>query len=49
VLSLLIGVAVPVDPEVREIATRTEVSLSDIALALAAGSAGALAFTTGGV
>jgi uncharacterized hydrophobic protein (TIGR00341 family) len=46
-LSTLIGIAVPVDPEVREIAMRTEVSLSDIALALAAGSAGALAFTTG--
>jgi uncharacterized membrane protein len=40
-------VAVPVDPSVREIASRTEVGLSDVALALAAGSAGALAFTTG--
>lgn len=46
-LAVLIGVAVPVDPSVREIAVRTEVGLSDVVLALAAGSAGALAFTTG--
>lgn len=46
-LAMLIGVAVPVDPSVQEIADRTKVGLSDVALALAAGSAGALAFTTG--
>jgi len=45
--SITIGLLVPVDPGVREIALRTEVSLSDVALALAAGSAGALAFTSG--
>ena len=46
-LAVLIGVAVPVDPSVQEIASRTKVELSDVVLALAAGSAGALAFTTG--
>ncbi|MBN1510548.1 MAG: TIGR00341 family protein [Phycisphaerae bacterium] len=46
-LAILIGVAVPVDPSVQEIADRTKVGLSDVVLALAAGSAGALAFTTG--
>ena len=47
VLSAAIGLVVTVNPEAAEIASRTDVSLSDIALALAAGSAGALAFTTG--
>lgn len=46
-LAILIGLVFQLDPSVREISDRTEVSLSDIALALAAGSAGALAFTTG--
>jgi len=46
-LATLAGVAIPVDLSVPEIANRTVVSLSDIALALAAGSAGALALTTG--
>lgn len=46
-ISTLIGLLISVDPAVNEIATRTQVSLSDIVLALAAGSAGALALTTG--
>ena len=46
-LSLLIGLVAPVDPSVPEIAARTSPNLVDVALAVAAGSAGALAFTTG--
>lgn len=46
-LSLLIGMLVPVDPTVAELAARTQVGLSDIAIAMAAGSAGSLAYTTG--
>ena len=37
----------PFDPGGREIASRTEVGLSDVALALAAGTAGAVAVTSG--
>jgi len=48
VLSLVLGSIVSVDPTVRAIASRTDVSLSNILLALAAGSAGALAFSRGG-
>jgi uncharacterized hydrophobic protein (TIGR00341 family) len=47
VISLAVGAAVPVDPQGAEIAARTRAGLSDVALALAAGSAGALAFTSG--
>lgn len=46
-LSLALGFVVQVEPLGAELASRTEVGLSDVALALAAGSAGALAFTTG--
>ncbi len=46
-LALLIGLLLAVDPSVPEIAARTRLNLSDILLALAAGSAGALAFTSG--
>lgn len=46
-LSILAGLLLSFDPTGNEIAARTSVALSDIALALAAGSAGALAFTTG--
>lgn len=46
-LSVIIGLIIPIDPSVSQIHARTNVSLSDLALALAAGSAGALAFTTG--
>ena len=47
VLSFGVGYFLDVDPSIHEIASRTTVSLSDIALALAAGAAGALAFTSG--
>jgi uncharacterized hydrophobic protein (TIGR00341 family) len=47
VISVAAGMLVPFDPAVGEIASRAQVSLSDIVLALAAGSAGALAVTTG--
>ena len=47
VLSILIGFIFTVNPEIHVLASRTQVGLGDVALALAAGSAGALAFTTG--
>lgn len=46
-LSILFGLVFSVDPTVSEIADRTRVGLPDIALALASGSAGVLAFTGG--
>jgi uncharacterized hydrophobic protein (TIGR00341 family) len=45
--SLLLGVSFAVDPTLPEIASRTHVGLLDLVLALAAGCAGALAYTTG--
>jgi len=45
--SVLLGTLVSIDPTLPEIASRTHVGPSDIALALAAGASGALAFTTG--
>lgn len=47
VLSVIIGAVVRVDPALKEVATRTSVGLGDVAVALASGCAGALAFTTG--
>jgi len=47
VLSVLIGVMMHIDPASPEVASRTKVGLGDIAVALASGCAGALAFTTG--
>lgn len=47
VLSVAIGFIATVDPQAPEIFPRTQVSVGDIVLALVAGSAGALAFTTG--
>jgi len=47
VFSLAAGHLLAVDPGVPAIAKRTVVSYSDIVLALCAGAAGALAFTTG--
>jgi len=47
VLSVLVGLCLPVDPTVSEIASRTLVRPGDVVLALASGAAGALAFTTG--
>lgn len=47
VLSVIIGMLVHLDSDVTEVTSRTRVGLGDIALALASGCAGALAFTTG--
>lgn len=47
VLSVIMGMILEVDISVYEIASRTEVHLSDIALALASGAAGVLAYTIG--
>lgn len=46
-VSAVLGFLIPVDPTVGEIAARTRVGMADLGLALAAGSAGALAFTSG--
>ena len=46
-LSVIIGVLLKVNPATPEVASRTGVALGDIAVALASGCAGALAFTTG--
>jgi len=46
-LAALLGLILPVDPSLHELATRSVVSLADIGLALAAGVAGSLAFTSG--
>ncbi len=47
VVAVALGLVFGVDPTVGEIAARTRVSLGDVALGLASGSAGALAVTTG--
>ncbi|NIP29154.1 MAG: TIGR00341 family protein [Candidatus Dadabacteria bacterium] len=46
-VSFLIGAILYIDPNIPELASRTKVGLSDIVLALASGSAGALAYTMG--
>ncbi len=46
-LAVLVGVALPIDPSDSEVHSRTQVGGGDVALALAAGVAGTLAFTTG--
>lgn len=46
-LSVLMGAFLNVDPMIPEIAMRTKLGMGDMVLALAAGSAGSLAFTTG--
>jgi uncharacterized hydrophobic protein (TIGR00341 family) len=46
-VSFLLGVVLEVDPSATEIASRTGAGIGNIALALAAGAAGSLAFTTG--
>jgi len=46
-LSVLMGALFPVDPEMTQIAYRSEVGLANLGLALAAGAAGTLAFTGG--
>ena len=47
VLSVVIGVGLQVNPASPEVASRTGVGLGDVAVALASGCAGALAFTSG--
>ncbi|MGD8402662.1 MAG: TIGR00341 family protein [Anaerolineales bacterium] len=46
-LSILAGLIFSIDPTIHEIATRTNVLPTDILVALASGSAGVLAFTSG--
>lgn len=46
-LSVAIGALTPVNPEIPQVVTRSSVGLGHVGLALAAGSAGTLAFTTG--
>jgi uncharacterized hydrophobic protein (TIGR00341 family) len=46
-LSLAVGRLFLVNPDIPEILARTKVGLIDVVLALASGSAGALAFTAG--
>lgn len=47
VVAALMGLVWPFNPETSEIASRTVISAGDIVLGLAAGAAGALAFTSG--
>lgn len=44
-ISILVGIFLAVDPDVSFIASRTKAGLADVALALSAGVAGAIAFT----
>lgn len=46
-LSVLIGFLTTVDPDVPELYSKSQVHLTDVAIALSAGAAGSLAFTTG--
>ncbi len=46
-LSMLLGAVLTIDPRAPELAARTRADVGDVILALAAGAAGALAFTTG--
>lgn len=46
-LSVVLGVLLQVDPTTPELASRNAVAPGDVAVALASGAAGALAFTTG--
>ncbi|HEB60629.1 MAG TPA: TIGR00341 family protein [Phycisphaeraceae bacterium] len=45
--AVVLGLFINIDPTAREIASRTTISFGDLVVALAAGSAGALAFTSG--
>jgi uncharacterized hydrophobic protein (TIGR00341 family) len=47
VFAILLGLLLGIDPATPELASRTRVDIWDLVLALAAGCAGALAFTTG--
>ncbi|KPL03075.1 MAG: hypothetical protein AMJ90_04115 [candidate division Zixibacteria bacterium SM23_73_2] len=46
-ISIIIGTIFTVSPDIHVLAFRTKTGLGDVVLALASGSAGALAFTTG--
>jgi uncharacterized hydrophobic protein (TIGR00341 family) len=46
-LAIALGLLIEFDPAIPELASRTQVGIWDLVLALAAGCAGALAFTTG--
>lgn len=46
-LSVLLGAVLTIDPHAPELAARTRADVGDVILALAAGAAGALAFTSG--
>ncbi len=46
-MSLALGFALEVNPEVPVLVSRTRVGFGDVAVAIAAGSAGTLAYTTG--
>ncbi|PEN14145.1 TIGR00341 family protein [Longibacter salinarum] len=46
-MSMLLGAVVTIDASIPELASRTDVHMSDVALALAAGAAGTLAVTRG--
>ncbi|KPJ98726.1 MAG: hypothetical protein AMJ60_07380 [Desulfobacterales bacterium SG8_35] len=46
-ISIILGYFLAIDPEIREIASRTVVSYADIVLALASGVAAALSITSG--
>lgn len=46
-LSVVLGLLLQVNPALPEVASRNGVALGDVAVALASGAAGALAFTTG--
>ncbi len=47
VIATLLGVFLDVDPNIPEISSRTHVQITNVILALAAGMAGALSFTSG--
>ncbi|MDE1462593.1 TIGR00341 family protein [Spartinivicinus poritis] len=47
VIAILIGLTMEIDPTIPEISARTHVALANVLLALAAGMAGALSFTSG--
>lgn len=46
-MSVVLGAFVTIDPTIPELVSRTDVHMADVALALAAGAAGALAVTRG--
>jgi len=47
VVSVALGAVLRIDPSAPELAARTQAGIGDIALALSAGAAGSLAFTSG--